>query len=124
MINYDEKMVLNSHLVIKMGIDQIGKNFVKSMSVKKFSYLGQFIRGFRNPVNVHTENIKKVHSCSFFFLRRRSYNFVIFSLQSRQNIPTLCKPSILLNLVVLLTCTIFAIINNSSVFMYMFLRLR
>ena len=41
MINYDEKMVLNSHLVIKMGIDQIGKNFVKSMSVKKFSYLGQ-----------------------------------------------------------------------------------
>ena len=32
-----------------MGIDQIGKNFVKSMSVKKFSYLGQFIRGLRTP---------------------------------------------------------------------------
>ena len=47
MINYDEKMVLNSRLVIKMGIDQIGKNFVKSMSVKKFSYLGQFILGLR-----------------------------------------------------------------------------
>ena len=30
-----------------MGIDQIGKNFVKSMSVKKFSYLGQFILGLR-----------------------------------------------------------------------------
>ena len=50
MINHDEKMVLNSHLVIKMGIDQIGKNFVKSMSVKKFSYLGQFIQGLRTPV--------------------------------------------------------------------------
>ena len=50
MINYDEKMVLNSRLVIKMGIDQIGKNFVKSMSVKKFSYLGQFILGLRTPV--------------------------------------------------------------------------
>ena len=49
MINYDEKMVLNSRLVIKMGIDQIGKNFVKSMSVKKFSYLGQFIQGLRTP---------------------------------------------------------------------------
>ena len=49
MINYDEKMVLNSRLVIKMGIDQIGKKFVKSMSVKKFSYLGQFIRGLRTP---------------------------------------------------------------------------
>ena len=47
MINYDEKMVLNSRLVIKMGIDQIGKKFVKSMSVKKFSYLGQFIWGLR-----------------------------------------------------------------------------
>ncbi len=33
MINYDEKMVLNSRLVIKMGIERIGKNFVKSMSV-------------------------------------------------------------------------------------------
>ena len=40
MIYHDEKMVLNSCLVIKMGIDQIAKNFVKSMSVKKFSYLG------------------------------------------------------------------------------------
>ena len=49
MINYDEKMVLNSRLVIKMGIDQIGKIFVKSMSVKKFSYLGQFIQGLRTP---------------------------------------------------------------------------
>ena len=49
MINYDEKMVLNGHLVIKMGIDQIGKNFVKSMSVKKFSYLRQFIQGLRTP---------------------------------------------------------------------------
>ena len=49
MINYDEKMVLNSRLVIKIGIDQIGKNFVKSMSVKKFSYLGQFILGLRTP---------------------------------------------------------------------------
>ena len=49
MINYDEKMVLNSHLVIKMGIDQIGKKFVKSMSDKKFSYLGQFIQGLRTP---------------------------------------------------------------------------
>ena len=36
-------------LVIKMGIDEIGKNFVKSMSVKKFSYLGQFILGLRTP---------------------------------------------------------------------------
>ena len=42
-------MVLNSPLVIKMGIDQIGKKFVKSMSVKKFSYLGQFIQGLRTP---------------------------------------------------------------------------
>ena len=49
MINYDEKMVLNSRLVIKMGIDQIGKIFVKSMIVKKFSYLGQFIQGLRTP---------------------------------------------------------------------------
>ena len=32
-----------------MGIDQIGKNFVKSMSVKKFSYLGQLIQGLRTP---------------------------------------------------------------------------
>ena len=53
MINYDEKMVLNSRLVIKMGIDQIGKNFVKSMSVKKFSYLGQFIQGLRTPAWNH-----------------------------------------------------------------------
>ena len=49
MINYDEKMLLNCRLVIKMGIDQIGKRIVKSMSVKKFSHLGQFIRGFENP---------------------------------------------------------------------------
>ena len=56
MINYDEKMVLNSRLVIKMGIDQIGKNFVKSMSVKKFSYLGQFIQGLRTPVQVVNSN--------------------------------------------------------------------
>ena len=49
MINYDEKMVLNSRLVIKMGIDKIGKKIVKLMSVKKFSYLGQFIRGLRTP---------------------------------------------------------------------------
>ena len=51
MINDDEKIVLNNRLVIKMGIDQIGKNFVKSMSVKKFSYLGQFIQGLRTPVS-------------------------------------------------------------------------
>ena len=51
MINYDEKMVLNSRLVIKMGIDQIGKNSSNQgrSSVKKFSYLGQFIRGLRTP---------------------------------------------------------------------------
>ena len=42
-------MALNGLLVIKMGIDQIGKKFVKSMSVKKFSYLGQFIWGLRTP---------------------------------------------------------------------------
>ena len=48
MINYDEKMVVNCRLVIKMGIDQIGKNFVKSMSVKKFSYLGQACPDFRS----------------------------------------------------------------------------
>ena len=53
MINYDEKMVLNSRLVVKMGIDQIRKNFVKSMSVKKFSYLGKFIQGLRTPDQVH-----------------------------------------------------------------------
>ena len=47
MKNYDEKMVLNSHLVIKIEINRIQKNFVKSMSVKKFSYLGQFILGLR-----------------------------------------------------------------------------
>ena len=47
MKNYDEKMVLNSHLVIKIEINRIRKNFVKSMSVKKFSYLGQFILGLR-----------------------------------------------------------------------------
>ena len=34
-----------------MGIDQIRRNFVKSMSVKKFSYLGQFIQGLRTPVS-------------------------------------------------------------------------
>ena len=45
-INYNEKMVYNI-LVIRIGIDQIGKDFVKSMSVKKFSYLGQFILGLR-----------------------------------------------------------------------------
>ena len=47
MKNYDERMVLNSRLVIKIETDQIRKNFVKSMSVKKFSYLGQFILGLR-----------------------------------------------------------------------------
>ena len=54
MINYDEKMVLNSRLVIKIGIDQIGKknrqiNESLIMSVKKFSYLVQFIQGLRTP---------------------------------------------------------------------------
>ena len=46
MINYDEKMVLNSRLVIKMGIDQIGKKFVKSMSVKKIQLLRTIHTGF------------------------------------------------------------------------------
>ena len=36
MKNYDEKMVLNSHLVIKIEINWIRKKFVKSMNVKKF----------------------------------------------------------------------------------------
>ena len=35
-----------------MGNDQFGKNLLKSMSVKKFSYLGQFIRGLRTPGNM------------------------------------------------------------------------
>jgi len=47
MKNYDEKMVLNSHLVIKIEINRIRKNFVKSMSIKKFSHLGQFIQCLR-----------------------------------------------------------------------------
>ena len=47
MVSYDEKMVLNSRLVIKIEINRIRKNFVKSMSVKKSSYLGQFILGLR-----------------------------------------------------------------------------
>ena len=71
MINYDEKMVLNGCLVIKMGIDQIGKNFVKAMSVKKFSYLGQFIRGLRRSAKTCIEkkdqinvNIQKCRSVS------------------------------------------------------------
>ena len=69
MINYDEKMVLNSRLVIKMGIDQIGKKFVKSMSVKKFSYLGQFILGLRRSgyeVNERDEKseIFTIHHCA------------------------------------------------------------
>ena len=58
MINYDEKMVLNGRLVIKMGIDQIGKNFVKSMSVKKFSYLGQFILGLRRSDLLHCKSLQ------------------------------------------------------------------
>ena len=36
-------MILNSGLVKKIEIDEIEKNFVKSMGVKKFNYLGQFI---------------------------------------------------------------------------------
>ena len=59
MINYDENMMLNSRLVIRMGIDQIGKNFVKSMSVKKFSYLGQVILGLRTP-NTLTETLTEL----------------------------------------------------------------
>ena len=47
MINYDEKMVLNSLLVIKMGIDEIGKKFVKSMSVKNLNLFGPFKLGFK-----------------------------------------------------------------------------
>ena len=39
MKNYDEKVVLNSHLVIKIEINRIRKIFVKLMSVKKFSYV-------------------------------------------------------------------------------------
>ena len=49
MINYDEKMVLNCRLVIKMGIDQIGKYFVKSMSAKNLQIAG-YNSGFSNPV--------------------------------------------------------------------------
>ena len=52
MKNYDEKMVLNSHLVIKIEINRIRKNFVKSMSVKKFSYLGQFILSLRRSAGM------------------------------------------------------------------------
>ena len=48
MINYDEKMVLNIRLVIKMGIDQMGKKFVKSMS-QKIQVLRTIHTGFENP---------------------------------------------------------------------------
>ena len=41
-----------------MGIDQIRKNFVKSMSVKKFSYLGQFIQGLRTPDDIPENTLK------------------------------------------------------------------
>ena len=46
-------MVLNSYLVIKIEINRIQKNFVKSKSVKKFSYSGQFIQGLRTPGRRH-----------------------------------------------------------------------
>ena len=52
MKNYEENMVLNSHRAIKIEINRIRKIFVKSMSVKKFNYLGQFIPGLERSVNV------------------------------------------------------------------------
>ena len=59
----DPNLDIPKCLVIEMGIDQIGKNFVKSMSVKKFSYLGQFIQGLRTPaIVVRVKSLFKMSS--------------------------------------------------------------
>ena len=51
-----------------MGIDQIGKKFVKSASVKKSSYLGHFIQGLRTPGS---------HSCGQFCFNKTYFSYKI-----------------------------------------------
>ena len=56
-INYKDRAKISRS---KMGIDQIEKKFVKSMSVKKFSYLGQFIQGLRTPEGKYVVHIMEI----------------------------------------------------------------
>ena len=56
-----------------MRIEHIGKNFVKSMSVKKFSYLGQFILGLRrSEVIAFKENLLIKFTTNYAFVKVKS----------------------------------------------------
>ena len=76
-------MVLNSHLVIKIEINRIWKNFVKSMSVKKFSYLGEFILGLRRSGKDYASRDPEP-------LLKRALHYI--STTSQQRLPRACYP--------------------------------
>ena len=82
MKNYNEKMVLNSHLVKKIEINRIQKNFVKSMSVRKLSYLGQFMLGSKRSGVEHW--IVGVSFISFFLLAAPPLVLTIFQSWTRR----------------------------------------